>query len=86
VSTVAAQLTGILFDEDVRLYPHNLYVIFVVVLTFMLDIVLAGFLVLLYHIPCMTCIFTKAYEGKYQSHFLEYEFAHIVKIGGICVI
>jgi hypothetical protein len=42
--TVAAQLTGLLLSEVASTYSHNLGEIFLVMLIFILDIVLVGFL------------------------------------------
>jgi len=53
--TVAVRLTGLLWNEVARSYTHNLCVISIVVLTFILDMVLVGFLEISYHIPSMTC-------------------------------
>jgi len=55
-------------------------------LTFILGIVLFGFLEMMYHIPCMTCNVTEAYEGEPPSNAILYEFKHITKNGGMCVI
>ena len=67
-------------------YTHNLCVISLVVLTFILDIILAGFLEISYHIPSLTCKVIDAYEGEHLSNILVYEFEHITKKGGMCVI
>jgi hypothetical protein len=64
----------------------NFGVISLVVLTFILDIVLVGFLEISYHIPSMTYKVMEAYEGEHQSHMLVYEFEHITKKGRMCVI
>jgi hypothetical protein len=42
--TVAARLTGLLLSEVASTYSHNLGEIFLVMLIFILDIVLVGFL------------------------------------------
>ena len=34
----------------------------------------------------MTCKVMKAYEGKHVTNILVYEFEHITKHGGMCVI
>ena len=73
-------------NEVGRLYTHNFCVISLVVLTFILDIVLVGFLEISSHIPSMTCKVMEAYEGEHLSHILVYEFEHITKKGGMCVI
>ena len=73
-------------NEVGRSYTHNLCVISLVVLTFILDIVLVGFLEISSHIPSMTCKVMEAYEGEHLSHILVYEFEHITKKGGMCVI
>jgi len=65
---------------------HNLCVISLVVLTFILDTVLVGFLEISYHIPSMTCKVIDVYEGEHLSNILVYEFEHITKKGGMCVI
>jgi hypothetical protein len=51
---------------------HNLCVIFLVVLTFILDIVPVGFLEISYHIPSMSCKVIKTYEGEHLSIILVY--------------
>ena len=73
-------------NEVARLYTHNLCVISLVVLTFILDIVLVGFLEISYHIPSMTSKVIDTYEGEHLSNILVYEFEHITKKGGMCVI
>ena len=65
---------------------HNLCVIFLVVLTFILDIVLVRFVEISYHIPSMTCKVIHTYKGEHLSNILVYEFEHITKKGGMCVI
>jgi hypothetical protein len=42
-TTVAARLTGLVLNEVARSYTHNFCVIFLVMLTVILDIVLVGF-------------------------------------------
>ena len=39
-----------------------------------------------YHIACMTCKVMEVYKGKYLSNIQVYEFEHITKKGGMCVI
>jgi len=56
------------------------------VLTFILEIVLVGFLEISYHMPSMTCKVIDVYEGEHLSNMLVYEFEHITKKGRICVI
>ena len=73
-------------NEVTRWYMHNLCVISLVVLTFILDTVLVGFLEISYHIPSMTCKVIDVYEGEHLSNILVYEFEHITKQGGMCVI
>ena len=55
-------------------------------LTFILNIVLVGFLERSYHIPSMTCEVIDTYEGEHLSNILVYEFEDIKKTGGMCVI
>jgi hypothetical protein len=55
-------------------------------LTFIWDIVFAGFLEISYHILSMTCKVMEAYEGEHLSHILVYEFEHKAKQGQMCVI
>jgi len=55
-------------------------------LTFILDIVLVGFLEISYHIRSMTCQVMEAYVGEQVSNILEYELEHITKKSGMCVI
>jgi hypothetical protein len=64
----------------------NLCVISLVVLTFRLDTFLVWFLEISYHIPCMTLKVIDMYEGEHLSNILVYEFRHITKKGGMCVI
>jgi hypothetical protein len=73
-------------NEVARSYTHNLCVISLVVLTFILDIVLVGFLDISYQIPSMTCKVIDTYKGEHLSNILVYEFEHITKKGGMCVI
>ena len=73
-------------NEVGRSYTHNFCVISLVVLTFVLDIVLVRVLQISSHIPSMTCKVMEAYEGEHLSHILVYEFEHITKKGGMCVI
>jgi len=56
------------------------------VLTFILDIVLVEFLEMSYHIPSVTFKVIHKYEGEHVSNILVYEFEHITKEGGMCVI
>ena len=65
---------------------HNLCVISPVMLTFILDIALDGFLEISYHIPSITCKVREAYKGEHLSNTCVYEFEHITKKGGKCVI
>jgi hypothetical protein len=65
---------------------HNLCVISLVILTFILDIVLVVFLDIYYHIPSTTSKVIDLYEGEHISNILVYEFEHITKKSGMCVI
>ena len=82
----AARLTDLLLNEVSTSYTHKLCVKFLVVLTFILDIVLVGFLKILYHIPSMNCKFMEAYKGEHLSNILVDKFEHRTKKGGMCVI
>jgi hypothetical protein len=73
-------------NEVGRGYRHNFCVISLVVLTFILDIVLVGFLEISSHIPSMTCKVMDAYQGEHLSHILVYAFEHITKKDRMCVI
>jgi len=73
-------------NEVARSYTCNLSVVSLVVLTFILEIVLVGFLEISYHIPSMTCKVIDVYEGEHLSNMLVYEFEHITKKGRMCVI
>jgi hypothetical protein len=73
-------------NEVGRWYRYNFCVISLVVLIFILDIVLVGFLEISSHIPSMTCKVMEVYEGEHLFHILVYEFEHITKKGGMCVI
>jgi hypothetical protein len=73
-------------NEVGRSYTHNFCVISLVMLTFILNIVLVGFLQISSHIPSMTCKVMEAYEGEHLSHILVYKFEDITKKGGMCVI
>ena len=84
--TVAARLTGHLLNEVARVYTHNICVISLAVLTFILDIVLVGFLEISNRIQSMTRKVMEAYEGDHLSPYLVYEFKHIPKKGRMCVI
>jgi len=70
-------------NEIARSNTHNLYAISLVVLTFILDIVLAGFLEISYYIPSMTCKLIDAYNGDHLSNIPVYEFEHITKKVGM---
>jgi len=78
-STVAARLTGLLLNDVSWSCTHNLCVIFLVVLTFILNFVLVGFLEISYHILSMTHKVREAYEGVHLSNILVYEAEHITK-------
>ena len=65
---------------------HNLCVISLVLLAFILDIVLVGFLEISYHIPSITCEVIDVHKGEHLSNILLYEFEHITTKGGMCVI
>jgi hypothetical protein len=73
-------------NEVERSYRYNVCVISLVVLIFILDIVLVGFLEISSHILSMTCKVMEAYEGEHLSHIPVYKFEHITKKGRICVI
>jgi len=74
------------WKEVDRLYTHNLCVISPVVQTFVLDIVVVGFLQFSYHIPSMTCKVMEAYERVHLCNSLVYELEHITKKRRMCVI
>jgi len=84
--TISAQLTGLLLNEVEMSYTQNLRVISLVMLTFILDILLIGFLEISYHIPSVTSIVMDAYKVEHVSNIRVYEFEHVTKQGGICVI
>jgi hypothetical protein len=65
---------------------HNIGVISLVMLTFILDIVLVGFLEISYHIPSMTFQVMVVYEGEHLCHILVYEFEYIAKTDRVCVV
>ena len=67
-------------------YRNNFCVISLVVLTFILDIVLIGFLEISYHIPSMPVKVMEARECEHLSTILVYESRHITNKGGMCVI
>jgi len=73
-------------NEVARSYMHNLCVISLVVLTFILVIVFVGFLEISYQVLTVTCKVIDACEGKHLSNILVYEFEHITKKGRMCVI
>jgi hypothetical protein len=73
-------------NEVGRSYMHNFCVISLVVPTFIPNIVLVGFLEISSCIPSMTCKVMEAYEGEHLFHVLVYEFEHITKKSGMCVI
>jgi len=50
-------------------------------LTFILDIILVGFLEISDDIPSMTFQVMEAYKGEHLSHIPGYEFEHITKEG-----
>jgi hypothetical protein len=83
--TVAARLTGLVMNEVGRLYRYNFCVISLVMLTFILDIVLVGFLEISSHIHSKTCSHG-SYDGEHLSHTLVYEFEHITMKGRMFVI
>jgi hypothetical protein len=53
------------------------------VLTFILDIVLVGFLEISYHIPSITFKVMELYEREHLFYILVCEFEHITKKGGM---
>jgi hypothetical protein len=73
-------------SEVARLYSDNLCVIFLVMLTFILDIVIVGFLEIFYCIPSIICKVMQAYEGEHLSNILVYGFEPITKKGRMYVI
>jgi hypothetical protein len=73
-------------NEVARSYMHNLCVISLVVLTFILYIVLVLYLEISYHIPSMTCKVIDMYEGEHLSNILVHGFEYITKNSGMCVI
>jgi hypothetical protein len=72
-------------SEVARSYTHNLCVIFLLILTCPLDIVLVGFLEILYHIPSIICKVMEVYKGEHLSNILVYGIEHITKKGRMCV-
>jgi len=68
------------------LYMHSLWVIFIVVLSCMLDIVHVGFLEISYHISPITFKFMEAYTVEHLSNILGSELECISKKGGMCGI
>jgi hypothetical protein len=78
-NTDAVQLTGLLSNQVARSYMHNLCVIIIVVVLFILDIVLVGFLEISYYIPSITCEDMAAYEREHLSNILGYEFEYCNK-------
>jgi len=73
-------------NEVARSYTHNLLVIFLVMLTFILDLVLVGFLEVSYYIPTKTCNVVEAYEGDHLSNTMVYKFFHTTNTGGMYMI
>jgi len=73
-------------NEVARSYTHTLCVISLVVLTFILDKVLVGFLEISYHIASMISNVIDTYEGEHLSNILVYEFEHRKKKGGMCMV
>ena len=67
-STVAAQLTGLLLNEVAKSYTSNLCVIFLVVLLFILQLVLVGFLEIYYAFG-VTGIFLGSYWITQYSYY-----------------
>lgn len=55
-------------------------------LHFILDNVLVVFLEISYRILSMAFKDSELYEGEHLSSIVVYEFEHITKIGGMCVI
>jgi len=60
-------------SQVATLYMHNLCVISLVMLTFILEIVLVGFLEISYHITAVTYKVMEADEGEYLSTILVYD-------------
>jgi hypothetical protein len=73
-------------NEVATSYMHNVCVISLAMVTFVLDIVLVGFLEISYHMPSIACKVIDAYEGECQGNILVYEFEYIIKKGRMCVI
>jgi len=65
---------------------HNLCLVSLVLVIFILDIGLVGFLEISYHIPFTTCKAIDIYVGEHLSNILVFEFEHITKKCGMCVI
>jgi hypothetical protein len=66
-------------NEVARSYTPNLCVTLLVMQTFIMDIVLVGFLEISYHIPSITCIGMEVYEGERLYIILVYDYEHITK-------
>jgi hypothetical protein len=64
---VTARLLHVSLNVIARSYMYNLFVLFLVVLIFILDIVLAGFLEISYQIPCKIYEVTEVYKGEYLA-------------------
>jgi hypothetical protein len=56
------------------------------VLTFILHIVLVGFLEISYHIPSVICKVIEVYDGEHVSNILVDRFKHLTKNAGMCEI
>jgi len=65
---------------------QNLYVISLVMLSFLLDIVLVGFLEILYHNPPITFDVLEAYQCDHETNILGYKFKHIPNKCGMFMI
>jgi hypothetical protein len=73
-------------NEVARSYTHYLCVILLGMLTFLLNIVLVGFLEISFQITSMTCKVMKAYDGEHLFNILVRKFEHITMTGGMHVI
>jgi hypothetical protein len=63
---------------------HNISVLSVVMLIFILDIILIAFLETQFHIPSMTFKVSEVYEGEHLSSIVVYEFEYITRKCGMC--
>jgi len=83
---VAVLVTGHVLNQFATSYTDNLCVISLLVLSFLLDIFLVGFLLISYCIPAMTCNIIDVSKDVHLSNIPVCYLKHITQKDWMCVI